>query len=289
MNLKTDFPYFCYCYGTLSQHFLNLLIHQLCLFVWHHYGSWRFCLFPDIIGSMVSFFQFLREYFNLLALGRLGISARNKVTTSGWMWLNSAGNRSSGVLSNSVSGKNMSSWQSCWLTSLCERTSPPVSSGSKQGDSLKGLRFGIFRGTRWWLLLVQCTKKVFRFCHDFLFELRHKQCFLLDFSLKVSAFSFIIDSPFFLSYTKDNIKSYVRTCVHGLPQKKSSIGWSKEWEMNVKGKAYPRFSSLSSNPMTLLVSIGSTYMAQGPINIRIPLLEVGTWPGLKEYVFLVRA
>ena len=29
---------------------------------------------------------------------------------------------------------------------------------------------------------------------------------------------------FFLSYAKDNIKSYVRTCVHGLPQKKSSIG-----------------------------------------------------------------
>ena len=47
-----------------------------------------------------------------------------------------------------ISDEDMLSWQFCWLASLCERTSLPVSSDSKQGDSLKGLIFGVYWETR---------------------------------------------------------------------------------------------------------------------------------------------
>ena len=77
------------------------------------------CTISSVNGSLVSFLQFLKKYFNLLALGRLVISARNKVATSRRMWLNFAGSRSSGILTNKVCGNIVtSSWQSCMLLEL---------------------------------------------------------------------------------------------------------------------------------------------------------------------------
>ena len=112
------------------------------VFGWEVKGMVYPCTITNINGLVSSFLQFLRRYFNLLALT---ISAGNKVVSNGWMRLNSAGNRKCEMLSNGVSGNIINfSWQSWWLASLCERASPPVFSGSKQGNSLKWLLLAFF-------------------------------------------------------------------------------------------------------------------------------------------------
>ena len=112
------------------------------VFGWEVKGMVYPCTITNINGLVSSFLQFLRRYFNLLALA---ISAGNKVVSNGWMRLNSAGNRKCEMLSNGVSGNIINfSWQSWWLASLCERASPPVFSGSKQGNSLKWLLLAFF-------------------------------------------------------------------------------------------------------------------------------------------------
>ena len=51
-----------------------------------------------------------------------------QATTGEWMYLNSAGSMSCGMLSNGVCENiSTSSFQCCWLASLCERTSLPDS------------------------------------------------------------------------------------------------------------------------------------------------------------------
>ena len=169
---KLIFHIFCYCYSTLSQHLLNLLIHQPRLFLWHHYGSWMFCLFPlrnermvnlctiyHNNGSLVSFLQFFRKY--LPALRRLGISGGDKVATSRWIWLNSASSSGFRMLNDGVCGNIfISSWQSRLLSSQYERISILV----ETKGLVEMVAFSRFWRTGWLFFLVDHTKWFFRFC-----------------------------------------------------------------------------------------------------------------------------
>ena len=94
-----------------------------------------------IAGLFANFFQFLRWYFHIATLGRLEIFGGNRDAIRRCIWLNSVGDRSSGMLRSVDWEDNVTFFWHSWKlwNSLSEETSLPVSSGSKQGDTWKGI------------------------------------------------------------------------------------------------------------------------------------------------------